>query len=100
MTVYALAQLSMKNRQAYDRYQARFMSVFRKFRGRLLAAHERPSVLEGTWDRDKVVLLSLPDEEAFRQFNESPEYQEIAKDRRSGADAVARAFALNDRRVS
>lgn len=88
MTVYALAQLSMKDRNAYDRYQARFMGVFRKFRGRLLAADEHPAVLEGTWQRDKAVLMSFPDEEAFREFHESPEYQEIAKDRKAGADAV------------
>ena len=88
MTVYALAQLSMKDRAAYDRYQAQFMAVFRKFRGRLLAADDRPVVLEGTWGRDKAVLMSFPDEEAFHEFHESPEYQEIAQDRRAGADAV------------
>jgi uncharacterized protein (DUF1330 family) len=38
MTVYALAQISITDREAYDRYQARFMEVFMKFNGRLLAA--------------------------------------------------------------
>lgn len=88
MTVYALAQLSMKNRDAYDRYQARFMEVFRRFQGRLLAADEHPFVLEGSWDRDKVVLMSFPDENSFREWHESPAYQEIAKDRKEGADAI------------
>jgi uncharacterized protein (DUF1330 family) len=36
MTVYALAQLSMKDRIAYERYQARFMGVFNPFRGKVL----------------------------------------------------------------
>ncbi len=49
-----------------DRYQARFFDVFRKFSGRLLSADETPSVLEGVWDRDKLVLMSFPDEAAFR----------------------------------
>ena len=31
MTVYAIAQLKMTDRAAYDRYQARFFDVFRKF---------------------------------------------------------------------
>jgi len=48
MTVYAIAQLKMTDRAAYDRYQARFFDVFRKFNGRLLAADEHPRVLEGT----------------------------------------------------
>lgn len=89
MTVYAIAQLSFTDRDAYNRYQARFMDVFRRYKGRLLAADERPAVLEGHWDRDKLVLLSFPDEDSFREWEQSPEYQEIAKDRRAGADTVS-----------
>ncbi len=88
MTVYAVALLSFIEREAYNRYQARFMDVLRRFDGRLLAADECPIVIEGDWDREKVVLLSFPGEGAFRQFFDSPEYQEIAKDRRAGADTI------------
>jgi uncharacterized protein (DUF1330 family) len=88
MTAYVIAQLKFTDRKAYDRYQARFWEVFRKFEGRLLAADEAPSVLEGCWDRQKLVLMSFPDAEAARRFRESPEYREIAVDREAGADAV------------
>jgi uncharacterized protein (DUF1330 family) len=88
VTVYAVAQLRFTDRAAYDRYQARFMDVFRRHRGTLLVADESPEVVEGHWDRDKVVLMSFPDEAAFRSWSESPEYQEISKDRRVGADTV------------
>lgn len=88
MTVYAIAQLRFTDRVAYDRYQARFMDVFRHYRGTLLAADGSPEVIEGRWDRDKLVLMSFPDEAAFRQWSESLEYQEISKDRRAGADTV------------
>jgi uncharacterized protein (DUF1330 family) len=64
------------------------MGVMKRFQGRVLAADESPKVVEGTWDRQKVVLLSFPDEAAFREWAESPEYLEIAKDRKAGADAV------------
>ena len=88
MSVYAIAQLKITDRVAYDRYQAQFMSVMKRYEGRVLAADERPQVIEGEWDRDKVVLLSFPDEKAFRDWAESPEYLEIAKDRKAGSDAV------------
>ena len=88
MTVYAIAQLRFTDRAAYDRYQARFMEVFRRHSGTLLAADESPQVVEGHWDREKVVLMSFPDESAFRQWAESPEYQHISKDRHAGADTV------------
>jgi hypothetical protein len=49
MTVYVIAQLKMTDRTAYDRYQARFFDVFKKFSGRLLSADENPEVMEGAW---------------------------------------------------
>jgi uncharacterized protein (DUF1330 family) len=88
MTVYALAQLTIHDRTAYGRYQARFMDVLNRFNGRLLASDESPLVLEGTWDREKAVLLAFADQDAFLAWAGSPDYQEIAKDRKAGADAV------------
>ena len=89
MTVYALAQLHIHDRSAYDRYLAKFMPVLRKYSGRLLAADENPRVLEGEWwDRDKVVLIAFENEAAFTAWATSPEYTEISADRKAGADAV------------
>ncbi|MGZ4846123.1 MAG: DUF1330 domain-containing protein [Candidatus Angelobacter sp.] len=88
MTVYAIAQLTITDRAVYDRYQAKFMGVMKHYHGRLLAADEKPLVVEGEWDREKVVLLSFPDEKTFREWAESPEYQEISKDRNAGSSAV------------
>src|SRR5229473_7528089 len=88
MTVYVIAQLKMTDRAAYDRYQARFFDVFRKFNGRLLSADESPSVVEGDWNRDKLVLMSFPDEAAYHAWADSPEYLEISKDRKAGTQAI------------
>ncbi|MDT5348038.1 MAG: hypothetical protein QOH91_1325 [Mycobacterium sp.] len=88
MTVYAIAQLRFTDRAAYDRYQARFMEVFRRHPGTLLAADESPRVVTGQWDREKVVLMSFPDETAFYGWAQSAEYQDISKDREAGADTV------------
>ena len=88
MTVYAIASLKITDRDAYNRYQAAFMEVFQRYSGTLLAADEAPRIIEGEWDRDKVVLMSFPDEAAFREWAESPDYQRISEDRRAGADTV------------
>ena len=88
MSVYIIAQLKFTQRELYDRYQARFLDVFRKFKGRLLVADERPQVLEGPFERDKVVVLEFPDKQAAMEFQQSADYAEIAADRKAGADAV------------
>ena len=89
MTVYAIAQLKFTDRDAYNRYQAAFMEVFQRYSGTLLAADEAPRVVEGQWQRDKVVVMSFPDETSFREWAESPDYQRISEDCRAGADTVA-----------
>ena len=47
MTVYAIAQLRFTDLAAYHGYQARFLEVFRKFDGTLLAADESARIIEG-----------------------------------------------------
>ena len=81
MTVYSVTQMRFTDRETYDRYQAKFLGVFMKFDGTVVAADENPQVLEGEWPFEKAVILSFPSEEAFFAFAQSPEYQEISKDR-------------------
>ena len=89
MSVYALAQLRIHDAERYARYMSRFMPVLEQYEGVLLAADEAPRVLEGQWwDRNKVVLMEFADAAAFRAWATSPEYTEIAEDRKAGAKAV------------
>jgi uncharacterized protein (DUF1330 family) len=88
VSVYIIAQLKFTRHELYDRYQARFFDVFRRFKGRVLVADEQPQVLEGKFERDKVVVLEFPDSAAALEFQESADYAEIAVDRKAGADAV------------
>lgn len=88
MSVYLVAQLRFTDRAAYDRYQAGFLGVFKQFNGRILAADERPLIVEGRWDREKIVILEFPDADSADAFSNSPEYELISRDRKAGADAV------------
>jgi uncharacterized protein (DUF1330 family) len=84
--VYAIAQLTIFDPSRYAEYVKRFFGVLARYRGTLLAADEAPEVVEGTWDREKVVLLAFPDAVAFWEWARSAEYQEIALDRVAAAD--------------
>ena len=88
MSVYVIAQISITDRVAYNRYQARFLDVFRQFKGQLLAADEQPEIIEGDWQHEKVILMKFPDQESFEEWAYSPEYREIAKDRKAGSEGV------------
>ena len=85
-TVYALAQLKIHDRERYERYVRRFPAVLARFSGRVLAADEHPVVVEGVWDRYKVVLLEFPSEDALWAWARSDEYRAIAADRLAATD--------------
>lgn len=88
MSVYAIAQITVLNPTVYERYRERFANMMKPFKGQVLAADANPQVVEGKWNYGKVILLAFPDETAFWDFWNSPEYQEIAKDRKAASTAV------------
>ncbi|HYG47740.1 MAG TPA: DUF1330 domain-containing protein [Allosphingosinicella sp.] len=85
MTVYAVAQLTITDRTAYDRYRDGFMATLQPFGGRLLAADESPRIIEGRWPGDKVVIIAFEDEAQFDAWASSPAYVRIAADRKAGS---------------
>ena len=47
MSVYINAQITIHDREAYNKYEAGFMEIFNAYGGTLLAVEEAPTVLEG-----------------------------------------------------
>ena len=84
MTIYAIAQLTITDSAAYQRYLDEFFDVFSRFEGTLLAADSAPEVVEGDWPHQKVVLMAFPDREGFDAWATSAEYQRISQDRLAG----------------
>jgi uncharacterized protein (DUF1330 family) len=81
MTAYVIAQISIHDRARYEKYVAGFMPILIKYGGRLLAADEAPEIVQGTWDRDKVIVMAFADAASAHGWMSSDEYQEISKDR-------------------
>ena len=88
MTVYAIAQLRIHDRDPYERYAAAFMPILRQYGGRLVVADGAPEVAEGKWDGNRVVVLAFDDRDAFHTWANSPEYQAIVKDRWAAAETT------------
>ena len=89
MRVYVVAQVRFTDEARYRAYQKAFPAVFAQSGGRLLAADEAPSVLEGDWPFHKMVLMAFETEDAARAFLEGEAYQAISEDRRAGSQTVA-----------
>lgn len=88
MSVHFIALLRFTDVERYRRYEKAFPGVFARFNGAVVVADEAPRKLEGDWVVDKVVVLSFPSEADAVAFQQSPQYQEISRDRKSGADCA------------
>lgn len=66
--VHVVASLTLHDRERHQRYTSGFMAVLRQ-------------VVEGRWERDKVVLRSFADRGAYEAWAGSEAQQRIARDR-------------------
>jgi len=85
MSVYFVAQIKIHDEAEYTKYLSEVDEVFDRFQGKYLAADTNPTVLEGKWNHERMVLIEFPDQAAFEEWYTSPEYQRILKHRLSGA---------------
>ena len=85
MTVFVVAQITISDREEYALYEAGFLEIFQKYEGTMLSVDENPAVIEGAWNATRSVIISFPSSDAFRAWNDSDEYQEIAKHRYAAA---------------
>lgn len=87
MSAYMMAQITIHDRDAYAAYEAGFMDIFNRYKGKLCAVDEAPDVIEGVWQCTRLVLVEFPTkEDALDWFNSEP-YQALAKHRHAASTA-------------
>ena len=77
MSVYAIAQGKIENRELLDQYVEKVILTIESHQGRIVAFDEEPEVVEGTNEHPRTVILEFPSMAAFQAWYDSPEYQEI-----------------------
>lgn len=77
MSVYVIIQGKVENRGLLDQYSAKAGRTIKSHRGRVIAFHEAPQVVEGQTEHQHTVIVKFPSVTAFRAQHDSPEYREI-----------------------
>jgi uncharacterized protein (DUF1330 family) len=85
MASYFSAQIRISDPEEYDRYLENFDAIFARYRGKILAVDEKPTILEGEWNYTRSVLISFNSREDFEDWYFSKDYQSILKYRLNGA---------------
>ena len=88
MTVYAIAQGSITDRDAFNLYLEKSGPTLLAYGVRLLAVDETPTAEEGELDHPRTVILSCESAEAFYRWYDSPEYQDITHLRKDNTEGT------------
>jgi len=85
MPTYIINNMTIHDVAEYRTYLKAFMPIFERYGGKVLAAQNSPTAIEGSWPFDRTVLLEFPSRDVAEQWARSAEYQAIARHRHAGA---------------
>jgi uncharacterized protein (DUF1330 family) len=88
MTAYWVARSKINDPVAYKRYTDRIPEILAQFGGKVLARGGKYRILEGPEKFHRFVVIEFPSMEQAIACHDSPQYQEAAAHRRSGAGEV------------
>jgi len=86
MPAYVIAQVDIRNPEAYERYRDIVPDTIAKHGGRYLARGGACETLEGSWMPRRLVILEFPDADRARAWWNSPDYAEAKALRQANAD--------------
>jgi uncharacterized protein (DUF1330 family) len=79
MTVYAIAQGRVEDREQFDQYIAAAIPTLETHKAGVLALDETPDVVEGDVSYPRTVILQFASSDAFYAWYNSPEYTAARK---------------------
>jgi uncharacterized protein (DUF1330 family) len=87
MAAYLLAEATVSNPLAYERYQTLAQAAIAQYGGRYCAHSGRVEVLEGGWTKpERLVIVEFDSLEQAKRFYDSSEYQAARAARRDAAE--------------
>ncbi len=72
MSALVLAQVTIKDREAYAAYEAGFLAILNDHQGQIVSVDESPDVLEGDWPCTRTVVLKFESKAMARRGTHQP----------------------------
>ena len=92
MPAFLIADIHVKDPDAYAQYRSANPDIVNKYGGRYIALGGEVRVLEGDWIPRRTIIIEFPDMAAITAFYDSPEYVALRKIRWDSADSRLVAF--------
>lgn len=79
MAAYLIADVTVKNPDAYAEYRKQVLPTITKYGGRFIVRGGAHETLEGDWRPGRLVVIEFPDMTAARAWYRSKEYGPLVK---------------------
>jgi uncharacterized protein (DUF1330 family) len=86
MPAYVIVDITVRDRETYERYKQLAAPAVAAYGGRYLVRGGESATLEGAWAPQRCVILEFPSMQAGRHWWDSPEYAPAKALRQSCAD--------------
>ena len=86
MPAYVIVDITVRDRETYERYKRLAAPTVAAYGGRYVVRGGTTETLEGSWKPARLVVLEFPDTAAGRAWWESPEYAPAKALRQSCAE--------------
>lgn len=87
MAAYVLANVNVRDMEAYREYTSQVPATLAPFQGRFVVRAGAVETLEGAWTPGRIVLIEFPSLELARAWYTSPAYQAILPIRHRNSQA-------------
>ena len=77
MTAYLVLDFSVRDLKGFMPYVSAIPAFIEKHGGRYIVRGEAPSVMEGDWAPERMVILAFPSRENAKAFLDDPEAQAL-----------------------
>ena len=85
--VFMIANLKINDKDTYQIYEKGFFPILKKYDGEFITYDDSVETFEGSSPLEgRAIIFSFPSPEKAREWYNDPEYQELAKNRRTAAE--------------
>jgi len=85
--VFMIANLKINDKSIYQIYEKGFFPILKKYDGEFITYDDSVETFEGSSPLEgRAIIFSFPSPEKAREWFNDPEYQELAKNRRTAAE--------------
>ncbi len=99
MPAFLIADIDVKDPEAYRAYREANPGIVNRFGGRYIALGGQVKVLEGDWHPNRTIIIEFPDMETIDRFYQSEEYANLRPIRWASAESRMVAIETLDQPI-